>query len=142
MKKEIKTKGGADLVVRPASLANAINLQNVVLKEISGTGLDIDLDLNKMLGGDVGKTLNELLPVFVNVCSSEAVQNALFDCLVQCTYNSEKITRDTFENFEVRGDFYEVLIECAKYNLAPFFKNLLSGLNEKLKAVTKDLKQK
>lgn len=138
MKKEIKTKGGADLVVRPASLANAINLQNIVLKEISGTGLDIDLDLGKMAGG----TLNELLPALINVCSSEAVQDALFNCLVQCTYNSEKITRDTFENFEARGDFYEVLIECAKYNLAPFFKNLLSGLKEKLKAVTKDLKQK
>lgn len=142
MNKEIKTKGGADLVVRLASFANAINLQNIVLREISGSGLDIDLDLKKMVDGDSEGALNELLPALINVCSSEAVQKALFDCLVQCTYNSEKITRDTFENFEARGDFYEVLIECAKYNLAPFLKSLLSGLKEKLKAVTKSLEQK
>lgn len=63
------------------------------------------------------------------VDSSPAVYKALFACLKRCTYNGQSITEATFEDEKAREDYYEIVIECLRVNLSPFFKGLISKLS-------------
>lgn len=131
---EITTKAGADLVIRPASFKDAMALKNAVLKEIAGG----DLDLGANIGG-----AEDIVKVFAKVDSSEGVQKALMKCLERCTYDKARITEQLFDdNHKAREDYYEIIIACAKENLSPFFKNLLTGLSSIQAIIPESLKQK
>ena len=71
------------------------------------------------------------------VDTDPAVFDALWPCLLQCTYGGHKITQKTFESEEAREDYYPVLNACVVENLRPFMKGLAStsSLGESLKNI-------
>lgn len=126
---KIKTQNGVDLVIEPADFISAMKLKNAVLKAVKESGVDVSkIDLEKINAA----SLQPIIEVVLSADTSEDVEKAIFKCLERCTYNGERIIRETFEPVEAREDYYEIVIACLKENLAPFFKNLIS----KLKSLT------
>lgn len=144
--REFTTKSGANVVIFFAGFKQASSLKNAVSREL----LKINIDLGKLNKETIGSLLeSDVTPEFLNSCknvllildSSETVEKALFDCLIRCTYNGEKITRDTFEDFEAVSDYYEIAFNCLKDNLFPFFKNQISLLGILKKAKNSDIQK-
>ena len=125
---EITTANGVSVVVNIAPFKDAMALKNAIAKELTATGIKLDLK------ADVS-TLSSLA---LSVDSSDSVYKALFSCLARCTYGGQKIIEATFEDEKAREDYYEVVIECLKVNLSPFFK----GLALKLKTLKEILPEK
>lgn len=122
---QFKSKSGAEVIINEASIEKALALKNAVFKAVAAAGQDIDLSkVRSTQDVDFGK----LMGIFMSVESSPAVQSAVFDCLLSCTRNREKITLETFEDAEARRDYYEIVFACAKENLSPFLESLLSLL--------------
>ena len=69
-----------------------------------------------------GKRQSDILDIIID----PEVQDALWDCMSVCLYNESKITKSTFENDDVRGDYLLVAKEALVANLGPFFKRLAS----------------
>ena len=130
-KKIIKTKLGHDLVIMPADFQDAMLLQSVLLTAMSKQDMNMEVDL---------KDISDLLPLILGIGGNLAIHDAVFSCLKKCTYDGRSINKELFDDFELRGDYYEVLIECAKFNCSVFFVNLLSGLNSIIPTQTEDLK--
>jgi hypothetical protein len=135
---EFKTESGAEVVINMANFIDASRLRVAVLGAIKESGVEISkVDIEKLLSGvkeDMGAAvksgaLDSLLDMVISLDCSEKVNNEIFNCLKRSTYNSEKITRDTFNELEARGDYYHIVIMCLKVNLAPFFKTLFSKLS-------------
>jgi hypothetical protein len=135
---EFKTESGAEVVINMADFIDASRLRVAVLGAIKESGVEISkVDIEKLLSGvkeDMGAAvksgaLDSLLDMVISLDCSEKVNNEIFNCLKRSTYNSEKITRDTFNELEARGDYYHIVIMCLKVNLAPFFKTLFSKLS-------------
>lgn len=123
---EFKAPSGASVSIAPSSFKNAFALKNAISKELSTNKIDVDITkLN--LNSDIDFSV--LLPLLLKIDSSDEVHKALFDCLIHCTYNSNKITPALFEDSKTWEDFYKIAIECIKANIAPFFKGMVSGLN-------------
>lgn len=115
---ESVTQSGAALVVNSAPFKDAMALKNAIARELSTSGMALDLKAD----------ISALSSVVLAVDSSDAVYKALLPCLIRCTYNGLKITEATFEDDKAREDYYEIIIECLKVNLSPFFKGLASRL--------------
>lgn len=56
----------------------------------------------------------------------------VFKCLQSCVYEDvKKIDELLFEDVpELREDYYEIVFECCKVNLSPFFKSLVSAFTK------------
>jgi hypothetical protein len=61
------------------------------------------------------------LPLILRLDSSKDFENALFECLIHCAYDQEKITFDTFEKEENRELYYPIVMACFEVNLKSFF---------------------
>lgn len=119
-------KNEAQVVINLASFANAVKLKDAIEYEVSQTDFKVSFDdINK----DAELNLGKIIQIAMKVDSSKVVSNALFDCLIKCTYNGSKITVATFEDEKARFDYYEIAISCVKENLLPFAGGLLSKLN-------------
>jgi hypothetical protein len=128
----MEVSSGAKVSINVADFDDALALKNAVAKEFAQSGLELSnlkaSDLQNFTEMDV----NVLMPFLKAVAqfdSSPSVNAAIFACLSRSTYNSERITKETFENVEARADYYEIVFECLKVNLSPFFKGLVSKLN-------------
>lgn len=82
-------------------------------------------------GIDLAKLKNDasaltFIPLVLAADSSPEVHDALFNCLARCTYNSEKITIDTFNDIKAREDYYDIIAELLTVNIWPFFKRAFS----------------
>lgn len=121
-----KTENGAEVVLNIASFKDAMNLKNAIGKELSKS----DIDLKKV---DLNTDLSEMFNIILAIDCSDDVFKAIFKCLERSTYDGFKITENTFEDEKAREDYYEVIIECLRINLSPFFK----GLTSRLKNITK-----
>ena len=122
---EFTTQNGVKVKINPADFVISMKLKNAVLKAVKDSGVDVSkIDLKKITAA----SLQPILEVVLYADTNEAVESSLFKCLERCTYNGEKIIRDTFEPIEAREDYYEIVIACLKENLSPFFKNLISKL--------------
>lgn len=64
--------------------------------------------------------------LFCLALCSPAIDSATWECLKRCTYEGQKITKDSFEAAEAREDFLDIAFEVAKENLAPFMKTLFA----------------
>ena len=135
---EFTTESNAEVVINMADFIDASRLRVAVLGAIKESGVEISkVDIEKLLSGvkeDMGAAvksgaLDSLLDMVISLDCSEKVNNEIFNCLKRSTYNSEKITRDTFNEPEARGDYYHIVIMCLKVNLTPFFKTLFSKLS-------------
>jgi hypothetical protein len=121
---EFTSQSGAKVKISPADFEDAMDLQSAILKEASKAEFSLDgVDLKSDID------LAGLIKAGMSVAASKDVREILFKCLVRCTYDGQKITKATFEPFEARKDYYEIVIACLKENLSPFFEGLLSKLS-------------
>lgn len=121
---EFTAQSGAKVKIYAADFKDAIALKSAIAKELSKADFDLNL---KSLQDEID--LGNFAKIALAVDSSPVVYKHLFDCLVRCTYNGQKITEETFEEVSAREDYYEVVIACLKENLSPFFKGLISKLS-------------
>ena len=112
-----KLESGAQIEIQMAEFEKAHRLLQVVTK----SGIPIE--------------------AMVDLIVDEKIQPALWDCMAVCLYNGIKVSRETFESTDTRGDYLVVAKEALVYNLSPFFKGLASRLNALAQAESgKDLK--
>jgi hypothetical protein len=78
--------------------------------------------LNSMVGS--GKGVDYLLKLFVD----PEVDKLLWECLQRCTYNKEKITKETFNDSKAKPNYYPIKCACLHKNIAPFMTALSSLL--------------
>ncbi len=120
---EFLASTGTKVVINVADFEDAVNLKNAVSKQLATAGIKFDIDPQKT---DIGSILGAIM----QVDSSPEVNALLWPCLVRCTYGGHKITKQTFEPPDAREDYYDIVLACAKANLTPFFKSLISQLKE------------
>ena len=121
MGKEITFDNGDEAVINIASFSACMGLKNAIAKALLKQDIKLsDLDISK---------LDSLIGAILSVDSDEVVNKAIFNCLSKSTYNKERIQESIFEDQKARENYYEILIECLKINLNPFFKPLISKLN-------------
>ena len=129
-------------VINVADWRSAMALKNAIAKEFSASDFDlsgIDAKSIKDIGNLDLNVITPFLKVIMQVDSSEAVNAAIMQCLAKSTYNSERITADTFEDTEARADYYEIVFECLKVNLLPFFGGLISKLSLATQSVSAEV---
>mgnify|MGYP004568317085 CR=1 FL=1 len=105
----------AKVIINAAPLQDAFRLKAVIQKALLNNGIKIE-DIKE----------NDIFNILMALDSSEEVFNAMFDCLKKSSYNGIKITKETFEPEETRGDLYEVFFYCLKVNIYPFLRSLCS----------------
>ena len=99
---------GAAVIINAASFETALNLKDAVEREVAMSNMGLSLGTALM------------------VDSSPAVRKALWECLVRCTYNNEKIVPATFNDQQKRGDYYDIAFACWKENCSPLVGPLFS----------------
>jgi len=112
---EYTTDKGITVVINKAPFG----LQGKLKAAIAQGFLDNKIDLKEDLD-----PLSISAKVMLVIESSEACQKALFNCLERCTYNTIKITYDTFNDEAAQEEYYTILSKCVEVNLKPFFKGL------------------
>ena len=117
MSKKINLPSGATLEITLAPFADANALNKAVAKELLKLKINKDLDFEDP---------NFIKDLVCSAISSDEIMNALENCFKRCTYNNLKITMDTFESEEARGDYFIVCKEVLTVNCAPFVKSLSS----------------
>lgn len=113
--KIIDLPSGAKLEIALAPFKDAHDLQKALAKEMKEV---------KIAGGMDITDENLIKDVICTALSSDKIIEAVFVCMKRCTYNGLKITLDTFESEEARGDYYVACMEVAKENILPFLKGL------------------
>lgn len=124
---------GKEIHINMAGFQEAMRLKNAIEQRVKLADLD-----TKAVGLANGNFIEELkkmnvlpiIDIILSVDSDPLVNAALMTCLARCTYNGEKITLATFEDEKAREDYYEIVIQCLKINLLPFFKGWISKLNK------------
>ena len=110
---------GAKVVIEPADFRDAFLLKTKIQKAFKDNNLDPQ---QAIASGD-------FISLIMTLDSSVEVFDGIFDCLKKSRYNDVKITPETFAKEETRIDCYEVFYYCLKVNVYPFFKSLVSLLN-------------
>lgn len=127
---EFTSKSGAKVVINMAPWADAKRLKAAIEKELSASGAKLDLE------GDAASLVSAIL----SVDSSDAVDAALWPCLVRCTRADAKIVPATFDSPEARQDYYEILNYCLMENFRPLVEGLLNALPASVLAVVQKAK--
>jgi hypothetical protein len=115
---------GKPVKISAAAFDSALELHDAIFAE--GAGLDLKLSLDTLRAGNVKEMavadiVPKIVPFIMGAMASKRIKAALFACLEKSTYDNEKITMKTFEDYDARAAFYEIAAECLKFNLAPFF---------------------
>lgn len=124
--------GGARVIINPAPYKTVVKLKKVLLQEIKNNSIGL-----KVIGNNenlLEKTLDFtgcidfIKNALIGADISDEVNNAIFDCLSYCTYETtNKINEELFDKIpEAREDYYEIIIACIEENLKPFTKSLAS----------------
>ena len=124
---EFIAKSGAKIVVNIAPWQDAKRLKAAIQRECAKAGLKMDLQAD----------VSTLVSAVLAVDSSDEVDAALYPCLARCTRNGAKITMNTFDDKEGRGDYYEIVMACIDENCRPLVESLLSVLPPGLVAMAK-----
>lgn len=111
--REVELPSGAKLRLAPAPFADAKALYQALLVELKGVPM----------AGSVA-VQESLKMAFCLGYSSPVVEQNFWKCASRCLYNDEKITLDTFEPVERRGDYMKVVGQVIKENVDPFVKSL------------------
>ena len=128
MTEVLDLKSGARVEMEIAPLAESAALRRAMAAEIVKADITIDmkkLDLKAIAETDLaGDVFNSIKNVMLLLIASETVERQLFICMRRCRYNDVKITAETFEPKEARGDFLPIALEVIKMNVLPFFAGL------------------
>ncbi len=120
---ESKTlKSGHVLQLAIADFGVACKLRRIVAAELLKVDLDItkidlQMDLAKMDPGML-RTMKDIVCVLM---ASEAVEQAFLACAGRCLLQGQRITKETFEPEDMRGDYLPTAWEVISLNLAVFF---------------------
>jgi len=117
MSKKITLPSGKILEIDLAPFADANALNKALAKELKQLKLDKDTELNDP---------EFIKNIFCSVVSSDELMSAIFNCFKRCLYNNAKITNDTFESEEARGDYFVICKEVMIETCRPFTVSLLS----------------
>lgn len=121
MKKTLQS--GAQLEITQVPFGDAHVLFKAVSRQLKEVRLDLEADV-----------MNTVKDAFLVLAASDEVEGALWKCMARATYNGLKVTRDTFEPEEARGDFLPVAKEVLAFSIAPFFGSLASSLTASFQA--------
>lgn len=121
---------GSELLITPASFAEAMALQKAIGRALKGNKLDLPESVTADMKPEM---LTGIIDAVLGVACSDEVETCLFECAKRSVYGpaKEPVTRDFFEKPENRAAYYPIMIEIIKANCGPFFKDLgiqLSGL--------------
>lgn len=147
---EFTAQNGAKINIGMASFEAVDALQTAIQKAILSQGIKIpefdkvenifDLELS-------GKVIESILQNIMAINSDAEFKKALFACLDKSTINGIRITKDVFDAKDLadlaRGAYYEIMINCVKSALTPFFAPLFSklgGLQEKIQFLRQNTK--
>jgi hypothetical protein len=120
MNETLQLKSGHTATLALASFTEASELRRVLAREIAAAPLEIGGDLAAIMGKDVGVLKN----LICQLLASEALEKQIFKCLARCLLDGQKITPQTFEPAEMRGDYLPLAVEVVKMNILPFFEGL------------------
>lgn len=126
---------GKRVVINPASYKEVKELKKVILQVIEKHPLGLKLlgQTNNIMEKqiDFSQLLDFIKNIVIGMDTSEEVENALFNCLRHCTYDTTKIINEELfdEVIEAREDQYEIFVACIEENLTPFIKSLVSMWN-------------
>lgn len=121
---EFIASNGAAIKIQMADFRTTMALKAAISDALLEQGLDHNLKLG--LGTDIKNiSIDTFIKPLLSVDSNLKVYKCIFECLKRCTYNSVKITEDTFEDHEARSVYYEIVIAVVKENLLPFFQPLI-----------------
>ena len=124
--KEVVMPSGAKLQIEPAPFVKARDLFQAVLDE--GKNLKIDFGM-EMSNPSFKKD------VFCTALSSKKIEEHVWRCMEKVTYNSLRVTMETFEPLEARGDYFAACFEVAQENVLPFLKSLYVLSNRPLGSI-------
>lgn len=144
MDKTLDSGAKLKITIAPFSVGN--RLLKAVTKELETVGINLGMGkgkLNDFFNADVDTdgVINSLKNVVFRLISSETIEVCLWECMERATYQpfgkevGLKITRETFEDEKVRGDYLIVAKEVLVANLSPFFPSLGSKLSTGLKNI-------
>lgn len=126
---------GQDLLITPASFADAMALQVAIGKALKGSKINLsglsenlqdEVEIDKLSG-----TVETLANLALSVATNQEVSDCLFKCAERAVFgpNKDKIDKDFFEPVENRKLYYPIMIEIIKENVGPFFGGVSSLLN-------------
>jgi len=123
------------VVINIASIEESMALKDAIVSEFARSGIKIDVALESLnSASDIDFDVASIARLVALIDSSPVVRDRILDCLKKCTHDREKITLKTFEPEDYRQDYYPVMMQCLKVNLAPFFKGPLSKFAPFLRA--------
>jgi hypothetical protein len=135
---------GKELRVTPAPFEDAIELQDAFGRALMSSPLKFDiegLDKENLMESNISEeNLGSIVKGLISVVISKDLRKALFKCAERAILDQENISYDFFEEVENRSLFYPIMVEVAKVNLLPFFKNLFSKSGDLLKTIKNFLK--
>lgn len=130
---------GVTVEIKPAAFKDVAALRKVIAK---------NLKLKNIVDGSDSLNLSDIkigsiLDLLAEIDSSDEFEKAVFECLKVCIYDkggkNVRITPQLFDDLpEIRQDYYEIVTECVKENLRPFFKSLASKFNILLKTIPEE----
>ena len=132
-----KTLASGAILDITTTFSDSHRLFKAVMKEFENVKLEAGArSIKELFAMDLGEeALNTLKNLLCRAVSSEIIDEALWACFTRVTYNGVKVTKETFEPENTRGDYLIVVKEVMVANLAPFFASrdsLLSGLVGKI----------
>lgn len=130
MTEDILLPSGSKLKVTLAPFVVARALYQAVLEELKTFHID----------GNDEFDINFFKDLFCTGFSSKKIEGCLDECLKRVLYNDRKVTLETWDDVKAREDYFDVLLEVARVNLAPFTRNLLSRYQGILENVDSFLK--
>lgn len=122
---EIRSASGKVIKINPTNFEDACDLKDIIEQTLAETGINLD-SLNFDEGDLQDVDIDFILKPVLKISSSKEFRRIIFKCLERSSFDDEKITRETFEVVENRGDYYPIVLECLKVNVLPFFTQLLS----------------
>lgn len=123
---------GASIEVTVADIKTGYRLFTAIVRAFKLHGIELtirkEFNLKQLLDDNQGELING----FLDIITSEAVHDVLFECGKRAVYfakdgKTAKVTEELFENIDYRADYFEVLKVIAIENLRPFFPEALSG---------------
>lgn len=110
-----------DIKINVASFEAGNELKRAVLAVVQRSGFKLEDLVSE-------NNLDRALNIALMVDGDKDVYNALWDCLIKCTYKGEKITKTTFDAPDARELYFPIVAKCIEVNLTPFIVGLRSVL--------------
>jgi len=136
---------GAAVEITLSEFQIGFDLMRAVLKAARAGGIGSKMpeklsDLAGLANKDV-KEIAGFIDIIIDILASKEVEDLIYKCFEKCTYNNARITRDTWDKEDARGDFLWVAYIVGFENIRPFVSHLLSGLKTTFPAAKNDSRQ-